>query len=91
MDKWEQKIAEKEARGQALKELSSSNKVDAQFAELDKQGALEDELAALKASTGASSGPRLIEAKEASSKTQIDENLPMVVEVIDPEDEKGKK
>jgi len=71
--------------------LSPSNKVDAQFAELDKQGALEDELAALKASSSTSKEPRLIEAKEASTKAQVDENLPMVVEVIDPNDDNGKK
>lgn len=84
MDKWENKIAEKEAMGQAVREMTSSNQADAQFKEWDKQAGLDDELAALKASMGG--GPKLIEAPKQA---QVDENVPMVI-VEDPNDEKKK-
>jgi|688.fasta_scaffold290838_3 phage shock protein A len=82
MDKWEQKIAEKEAMGQAMKEMNATNQADAQFKEWDKQAGLDDELAALKASMG-NTGPKLIEAPK------VDENVPMVI-VEDPDENKKK-
>lgn len=90
MDKWEQKIAQKEAMGQAMREMAGASKVDDQFKEWDKQAGLDDELAALKASMP-SSGPKLVEAKEPPKKEVVDDNLPMVIEdaeIIDPDDEK---
>lgn len=83
MDKWEQKIAEKEAMGQAVREMAGASKVDDQFKEWDKQAGLDDELAALKANMGG--GPKLIEASK-----QVDENLPMVIEEVKPDDDKKK-
>ena len=86
MDKWEQKIAEKEAMSQASREMSGAAQVDDQFKEWDKQAGLNDDLAALKASMGA--GPKLI---AAASKEDVDDNVPMVVEEIKPTDDKNKK
>lgn len=86
MDKWEQKIKEKEYRSEAIRELSGNSKADDVFKELDKQGHLDDELAALKAKIGAGS-PKLIVDND-KSKPQVDDNVPMVVEVIEPEEKK---
>ncbi len=74
-DKLERKIQEKEAMGQAMRELSGSSEADQQFKAMDKEMVLDDELAALKAKMGG--GPKLIEAKDVEV---IDENLPMVRE-----------
>lgn len=95
MDKLEKKIAEKEAMSQAVREMSGISKVDDEFKEWDKKAGLDDELARLKANVSGASGPRLIEAKEpaaaATNHTQVDANLPMIVdveEVRSTEDEK---
>jgi phage shock protein A len=85
MDKWEQKIAEKEARSQAAREMAGASKVDDEFKAWDKQVGLDDELAALKANMAAA--PKLI---TAAPKDQVDENVPMVVEEIKPPDDKKK-
>jgi phage shock protein A len=86
LDKWEQKIAEKEARSQAVRELAGTTAFDDQVKQLDKAAALDDELSALKAiaASGGTSGPKLIEAKGA------DPNVPMIVvaEIVDDKDKK---
>ena len=81
MDKWEQKIREKEARGAALDELGGDPTAD-KFKELDTNSRLDDELAALKEQMGA---PRLVVNGEV-----VDENLPMVIDESKPDDDKGK-
>lgn len=89
MDQWEQKIAQKEAMGQAMREMSGASKVDDQFKEMDKQAELDGELAALKASMN--TGPKLIVAQDPPKKEQVDDNVPMVIEdadIIDPDDKK---
>ncbi|MBU6452840.1 MAG: PspA/IM30 family protein [Cyanobacteria bacterium REEB67] len=83
MDKWEEKIRAKEMQGQAVSELSGA-KVDDDFKAMDKNAALDDELAALKAKVAAPDAasaispavPKLIVAGDGH-----DENLPMVVDV----------
>jgi len=89
--KWEQKIEEKEFKAEAMRQMSGSP-ADAKFANLDQHFEVEDELSALKAQaapklivdTGSSSGP-------APSKTQVDDNLPMVVEEVKKDDTNGDK
>ena len=84
MEHFEEKIRQKEAMSAAMREMSGHSAVDDQFKELDKQGGLDDELAALKIQmTGGSSAssPKLIEVKETAKKTTVDENVPMVVDV----------
>jgi phage shock protein A len=82
MDKWEQKISEKEARAEAIRELNGGGAIDDKFKELDKHMAMDDELAALKAKMAAGgNSPKLI---VDGAKTQADDNVPMVVEVIEP-------
>jgi len=97
MDKLEEKIREREIQSDALNELSGHGKVDETFKDMDKNAALDDELAALKAKVTAPapavSTPKLIVASDApAGKTVEDENVPMVidVEVSGPGDEKGK-
>ncbi len=75
MDKWEQKIAEKEAMSQAMREMSqmdsgASGASEADFRELDKKAGLDAELLLLKASVN--TGPKLIEATDDSSKDIVD-------------------
>ncbi|MBS1998082.1 MAG: PspA/IM30 family protein [Cyanobacteria bacterium SZAS LIN-2] len=88
MDALEQKIRDKELRNEAVNEMSGKGKLDDQFKELDKLVEVDDELTALKAKIAANpaiggSTPKLIVAKEGQTqgKTQVDENLPMVVDV----------
>jgi hypothetical protein len=100
MEQWEAKIRDKEIQGEAMNELSGHGKVDEQFKDMDKDAALDDELAALKAKASATATqalpagtPKLIVASDPPSpKTIVDENVPMVidVEVSGPGDEKGK-
>ncbi|MBX9687795.1 MAG: PspA/IM30 family protein [Candidatus Obscuribacterales bacterium] len=85
MDKWEQKIAQKEAMSQAMNEMSGNSRADAEFKEWDKQAGLDDELAALKSSMG--TGPKLVEAK----REMVDENLPMIVDAEIEDDSDSKK
>ncbi|CAN5581688.1 phage shock protein PspA [soil metagenome] len=88
MDKWEEKIRDKENRNEALKELSGTS-TEQHFNEASKNLDLDDELAALKAKM---TTPKLIEDK-TDGKTVIDANLPMIstnkadteLEVIDAE------
>lgn len=88
MDKWEEKIRDKENRNEALKELSGSN-TDKHFNDAAKSLDLDDELAALKAKM---TTPKLIEDK-TDGKTVVDANVPMIrknqpeteLEVIDAE------
>ncbi|MBX9567509.1 MAG: PspA/IM30 family protein [Candidatus Obscuribacterales bacterium] len=86
MDKWEEKIKQKEAMGAAMRELAGHSDMDEQLKALDQAGALDDELAALKKNVAAigtsktSDSPKLIEVKEVS-KTPADADLPMVVDV----------
>jgi phage shock protein A len=87
MDKWEQKIAEKEAMSSAMREMSGASKVEDDFKQWNKSVELDDELAALKANMGG--GPKLIAAPPA--KEQVDEDLPMVVEEIKPTDDPDQK
>lgn len=86
MDRWEQKIAEKEAMGQAAREMAGASKAEDEFKAWDKQAGLDAELAALKANMGG--GPKLIVARDVD---QVDENVPMVVEEIKPSDDPDKK
>ncbi len=95
MDKWEEKIREKEARGEALREISGAPMED-KFKNLDKNMALDDELAALKAKMGA--GPKLIVDQETKTKAIVDKNVPIVreeiVDAVDVEEvsgDEGKK
>ncbi len=92
MDKWEEKIRDKENRNEALKELSGSS-TDKHFNDAAKSLDLDDELAALKAKM---TTPKLIEDKTADTtngKTVVDANVPMIrknqpeteLEVIDAE------
>jgi len=88
MDKWEQKIREKEMKGEAVREASGGGAIEDKFKELDKNSQLDDELDALKAKVT----PKLIvdESKTPEpTKTVVDDNVPMVVEVeeIKPDDE----
>jgi phage shock protein A len=96
MDKWEEKIREKESRSEAVREMSAAP-VEDKFKQLDKNMQLDDELAALKAKMGG--GPKLIVDQESSQKPVVDQNVPMVidniedaveVEEVKPGDEKGK-
>jgi phage shock protein A len=83
-DKWEQKIAEKEFKAAAEREMghdAAKDKIDDQLAKAD----VDDELAALKANM---QGAKLIVDKDEPTKTIVDDNLPMVVE---PKDEKDQK
>ena len=83
MDKWEQKIAEKEALSIAQREISGITKADDDFKQWDKQAGLDDELAKLKAiaaSGGGGGGMKLVEAKNPP-KEHVDDNLPMIVDV----------
>ncbi len=84
MDKWEQKINEKEARAEAIRELNGGGAVDDKFKQLDKHIEMEDELAALKAKMGAAANPAPKLIVDDGAKTQVDDNVPMVVEVIEP-------
>jgi phage shock protein A len=84
MDKWEQKIREKETRSAAINEMSGKA-IEDKFKDLDKNIEIEDELAALKAKM--SNSPKLIVDKD--KKTIVDDNVPMVVEDITPDDKKG--
>jgi phage shock protein A len=83
-DKWEQKIAEKEFKAAAEREMGREPVTD-KFAELDQKIGVDDELESLKAQMH---GTKLIEVKDA--KPVVDANLPMVVEEVkdDPKDEK---
>lgn len=86
LDKWEQKISEKEARAEAIRELNGGGAMEDKFKQLDKHIEMEDELAALKQKMAADGKmPKLIVDSEAG-KTQVDDNVPMVVEVIEPGD-----
>jgi phage shock protein A len=80
MDKWEEKIREKESRSEAIREMSGAP-VEDKFKQLDKNMQLDDELAALKAKMGG--GPKLIVDKESSNKPVVDQNVPMVVDDIE--------
>lgn len=82
MDHWEEKIRQKEAMGAAMREIAGHSDLDEQVKALDKQGQLDDELAALKKQIGTSKpadSPRLIEVREATA----DDNLPMVVAEVE--------
>ncbi|CAN5611866.1 phage shock protein PspA [soil metagenome] len=86
LDKWEQKISEKEARAEAIREISGggNSSTEDKFKKLDKHIEMEDELAALKARMAdAGKSPKLI---VDGGKTQVDANVPMIVEVIEPGD-----
>lgn len=88
MDKYEQKIIEKEAKAAALRELSGGGTpIEDKLKQLDQDSAIEDDLAALKAQMGQ---VKLVVDKEATaatapaekgkSKTVVDKNVPMVPE-----------
>lgn len=93
MDKWEQKIREKEAHGAALGELG--NRVsDAALAKKAEESALDDQLAVLKAQMGAT--PRLVVVNDDTPQRNaqgevVDENLPMVVDVEEVKKDDDKK
>lgn len=87
MDKWEEKIRDKENRNEALKEMSGAT-TDKHFDDAAKSLDLDDELAALKAKM---TTPKLVEDK-TDGKTIVDANVPMIrsqaeteLEVIDAE------
>jgi phage shock protein A len=85
MDKYEQKIIEKEAKAAALRELSGDTPIEDKLKAMDQESAVEDDLAALKAQMG---HVRLVVDKEAAaassakgepkSKTVVDKSVPMV-------------
>ncbi|MFA7336944.1 MAG: PspA/IM30 family protein [Candidatus Obscuribacterales bacterium] len=94
MDKWEEKIRDKENRNEALKEMSGAS-TEKHFSDAAKSLDLDDELAALKAKM---TTPKLIEDKTPTDskndgKTIVDANVPMIrknqpeteLEVIDAE------
>ncbi|HEY9715006.1 MAG TPA: PspA/IM30 family protein [Chroococcales cyanobacterium] len=93
MDKWEQKIVEKEIKGQAMREMSDAPLED-KFKAIAQNSELDDELAALKAQM-AQAAPKLIVDKTESKdepvpeKTIEDDNVPMVVEEIKDDDGKS--
>lgn len=88
MDKWEQKIAEKEAMSQAVREMSGITKADDEFKQWDKQAGLDDELLRLKATmAGGGSGPKLVEAKNPPPTNLIEV---IDVEEVKPADEDKK-
>lgn len=85
LDKFEQKISEREARAEAIRELNGGGAIEDKFKQLDKHIEMEDELQALKARMAADGKmPKLI--VDNPGKTQVDDNVPMVVEVIEPND-----
>jgi len=73
MDKWEEKIRDKEFKNEALKEMSGSN-TEQHFNQAAKNLDLDDELAALKTKM---TSTKLIEEKGA--KIVVDDNVPMIV------------
>lgn len=86
LEKWEQKISQKEAQAEAIRELSGGGAIEDKFKQLDKHIEMEDELAALKSRMASQGkGPKLI---VDDSKNVVDDNLPMVVEVIEPDEKK---
>ncbi|HEY9676553.1 MAG TPA: PspA/IM30 family protein [Drouetiella sp.] len=89
MERWEQKITEKEAKAEAIRELNSgtSGLIEDKFKKLDKHIEMEDELAALKNRMAADGKMKLIVDSE-KGKTVVDDNVPMTVEVIDPNESK---
>jgi phage shock protein A len=98
-DKLEEKIRGNEIKNEALNEMSGRGKVDEQFKDMDKNAALDDELAALKAKVSAPAAPaiaasdvKLIVAGDgASDKANSHENVPMIVDVeVSRPDDKGK-
>ena len=79
--KWESKIAAKEAKAEAMRQLGGGpSPVEEKFAQLDQHIEVEDELAALKKNMG--STKLIVDTGSGASpaKTVVDENLPMVVE-----------
>lgn len=85
MEKWEEKIREKEFKSQAVRELDGiGGPTDDKFKELDKNTALDDELAALKARMGAQ--PKLI--VDSSSRSNSKDEEPILVEEIKPNEDK---
>jgi hypothetical protein len=106
MDKIEQKIREKEARSEAMREISGHTAADDAFKKASEASAVDDELAALKASMGVT--PKLVVDSTADAPKAIvdkfvpmkrankevgEENIPAVVdvEVIEPDDQSPKK
>jgi phage shock protein A len=65
MDKWEEKISEKENRASALREAASSGPSDNDLKQLDQKIQVDDELAALKAKMSA---PKAAETPAAETK-----------------------
>lgn len=91
MDKWEQKIREKEAITDASRDVEGKA-VDDKFKKLDADSQLDDELAALKSKVM----PKLIVdttggGTEEKKKTVVDENVPMIVDVEEIKDDKSDK
>ena len=107
LDKWEQKIREKEARSEALHEMSGGA-VDDAFKRASEASKVDDDLAALKAQMGVAKMPKLVVDTQVDEKKPVvdpfvpmkrsakeagEENLPQVVdvEVINPDDDAAKK
>lgn len=95
MDKWEEKIRQKEAMGAAMREIAGGSDLDDQLKALDKAGALDDELAALKKNVAAigtsktSDSPKLIEVKEtATAPSNADASIVDVDVISDDETKK---
>lgn len=91
MDKWEQKIKEKEFKTSATQEADAGKAVEDKFKKLDQESALDDELAALKSKVM----PKLIVDTTPDTserkKEVVDENVPMVVDVEEIKDDKSDK
>lgn len=94
MDKWEEKIKQKEAMGAAMREIAGGSDLDDQLKALDKVGALDDELAALKKNVAAigtsktSDSPKLIEVKETAKVPAEADSSIVDVDVISDDETK---
>ncbi|HEY9716495.1 MAG TPA: hypothetical protein V6C69_03420, partial [Trichormus sp.] len=90
MDKWEQKIKEKEFKTAANSE-ADGKAIEDKFKKLDENSALDDELAALKSKVM----PKLIvdttPDTDVKKKEIVDDNVPMVVDVEEIKDDKSDK
>lgn len=87
---WEEKINQKEAKGQAFAEIADPDGTEAKLKAKEAESRLDDELSSLKAQI---KGIKIIEDKDTSAKEVVDKNLPMVPEPKKPDEkpeEKGK-
>jgi phage shock protein A len=86
MDKWEQKIREKEARSEALGELGKTSS-EAALNQAMAASDVDNELAALKAKMNVESPKLVVDQSSEAAKTQVDANVPMKPTTKDPSEE----